>query len=432
MKRRFFIGLALAAVLPLAAEDQSRTYPFFRTAERIGEPGEAAAIPLDAAFYRELDAQYANLRITDADGRAVPFAVRVARPLVRDVTYARQAGKIASFSVDEAANSAKIEYVLDKPVEIARLEFPTQERRFSKKLSLEILDEGGQVVRRIAELPLFRHDRLTGGAHVDFAPVRAARFRAVIRPYVERKTSEYATETVGPEGKSVTTRVRHAAFDPRDVIACRAVERRFRSGDAEKVFFDLTETGREERKGRTVITVDASRVPCRELEIQTSDRHFRRTVEVYAREDNGKFALLARRIVKPENPVVPLPERRTSAYRVEIENGDDAPLKDLRLVWRAVRRLLVFVPPPDAVMLKIRYGGDAPKPHYDIEEYADDFVTRTECYALGAPNRSPVAIPWYRALGTSRRVLGGTLILVGVVLLAVIAVLLRRHPENGG
>ena len=57
------------------AGDALNEYKFVRSAKSGGIPAETLAIRFDNTLYKNTNADYSNILITDSDGNTVPFAV---------------------------------------------------------------------------------------------------------------------------------------------------------------------------------------------------------------------------------------------------------------------------------------------------------------------------------------------------------------------
>ena len=115
---------------------------------------------------------------------------------------------------------------------------------------------------------------------------------------------------------------------------------------------------------------------------------------------------------------------RCGKITVTVMNGDDAPLKNLRLAWTVPERL-ILARPSGGKDLRLYYGGNAPKKTYDIEKYADALsLGKLDLLTPGpetpASSYSP-AVPKEKML---RIVMWSVVIAAAVVMLAVILKLL--------
>ena len=370
-----FSGLALAAA-------EVREYPFVKTLHLCGMREPVAAIVIDTAMYRATRADYSNILIVDDAGKVVPFAVRDLHDTEVKTEYRELAGKITAFSRDLKNNTAVAELTLDKPGTVARLVFPADSVKFDKTVALEFFDQAGIKTGERRDLPLRQYGKIFGSAAVDFDPAAAAKIRIVINRYTERKESEFVTEAAiaadragirteaaGTTEHAVVRNVRNEEYRLKGIVAYQAVTGDV-PGEIRTSPVELPEMRREEKKDLTEITVNANRVPCTGLTISADDGNYSRKIEIVGIADRRETALKVAEVT-PKTGVIPLPGYRGKYYVVRIHNGGDAPLKNLRLKWSAIVKVLVFVPPAKGGDLTIYYGGNAPKRAYDIEKYAD-------------------------------------------------------------
>lgn len=194
---------------------------------------------------------------------------------------------------------------------------------------------------------------------------------------------------------------------------------RYEWGKYHTVEIALPLTGRTEKEKETVLTVDAGRVPCSSLEITADDRYFSRTVTVAA----GKKQLASAEITQ-EKKEIHLPEYRSGEYTVTIRNQDDAPLKNIRLVWKTKKKTIVFT--DREKKLRLYYGGDAPAPQYDLERLVDLFETFRE-YAPGEERKNPSFAPSVSAEKIRRGIMWGVISAAAAVLFIVIIRLLNKE-----
>ncbi len=104
---------------------------------------------------------------------------------------------------------------------------------------------------------------------------------------------------------------------------------------------------RREQGGRTVVTLDLGfrNLPVDELRIGADTDRYERPVTIHASNDRRRFApLTAARIFRfAGSNSAPIPIGARHRYlRVEIENGDDAPLRDIEIsAWSHSRAILL-------------------------------------------------------------------------------------------
>ena len=367
--KKLLLFLLLSLLCRLGAEDPLRAYEFVREIKPGGGTAETLAIRFDNALYRHTDDGYGNIFLTDADGGAVPFAVRTAAEKEEIEAVTRFDGRITAFSRNAKDNSASFEFTLPEEKIICTLKFDTDLSRFDKKVDLIFFDAAGKTVRRDDTLKLFKYDGLYGNSSVAFAPVRAKKVQITLRDFTEKKVSPYSTEKTGPLDHVTIQRSRAEEFRFKKITAA-AKEKQTIRGKEKEIPALLPELGRREEKGRTVIEIDAARVPVSSLVLQADDKRFARPAKIEFADKKGKILSLAAFEANDAGKKISLRGIRCDKIVVTVMNGDDAPLKNLRLSWTVPERL-ILARPSGGKNLRLYYGGDAPKKTYDIEKYAD-------------------------------------------------------------
>ena len=420
--------LVLASVLSAAEDDGLREYQFVKELQLRGTPGTSAAIPFDPDLYRAANDDYSNIRILDRDGKTVPFAVRNVWIRTDKTDHIRHPGKITDFSYDPQTNTASAVFTLDKPNTVSRLVFPANTGKFNKTVSLEFFDEKGIKTGERRGLPLRKYGKIFGSSAVDFKPEKTKKIRIVISRYVERKKSEYVTEATGKFDRVVQQNIRNEEYALKEIIACEAVTRKAPE-KVRTVPVDLPEIKREEKGKITEITADARRVPCCELRISAEDKNYNRGVEIISVSDRQKKTL-KHTLITPNTQEITLPESRGEQYIVMIRNGDNAPLKNVRLQWKVKDKILVVVPPKEGG-LKLYYGGKAEKQTYDIEKYADSFGDPPRIYESGKEQKNPAYDPALKLDDVFRYLMWAALAVTAVMLLLTIVRMLNKTPDAG-
>ena len=421
--KRFLLPLLLLFLCRLAAEDPLREYEFVREVKSGGGTAETLAIRFDNALYRHTDDNYGNIFLADADGAAVPFAVRTAAEKKEIETVTRFDGKITAFSRDAKDNSAAVEFTLPEEKAFCTLEFETNLSRFDKKVDLIFFDAAGKTVRRDDALKLFKYDGLYGNSSVAFAPVRAKKVQITLRDFTEKKVSPYSAEKTGTLDHVTIQSSRAEEFRFKKITAA-AREKQTIRGKAKEIPVLLAELGRREEKGRTVIELDAARVPVNSLVLRADDKRFSRPAKIEFSDKKGRTLSLAAFEASDAGKKISLRGLRCGKITVTVMNGDDAPLKNLRLAWTVPERL-ILARPSGGKDLRLYYGGNAPKKTYDIEKYADALsLGKLDLLTPGpetpASSYSP-AVPKEKML---RIVMWSVVIAAAVVMLAVILKLL--------
>jgi hypothetical protein len=320
--------LALVSASPAAALDVSS----FRWERALDTTGGLSAFEPDGRMYEHAAVGFSDLRVLDARGRQVPWRPRSVRGDAR-----LQSARILNAGTQDGAAVALLDFgpqravrdrlALDVPLEpfVGRAEVYGSDDRsaFTRLSSTAIYDVRG-ATRAVSTTVVFPQS--------DF---RYYRVRATGVREIRGATAEAVTAAGAPV-------VRRAS------IAVHQVGR------------------------RTVIDADVGyrRLTVNELRFASSTPAFDRPVDVTGSMDGKAFFPAGGgrlyRFGEAGETTVPLASRYRY-LRIRISNGDDEPLRDLRVTLRAYRDYVLLAPgyaPPYRVL----YGGPAVRPEYDFAQ----------------------------------------------------------------
>lgn len=338
------LALALA---PAALALEPSSFRFERTLETRG--GLAAFEP-DGPMYEHAALGFPDLRVLDARGRRVPW--RSGSPYGRDEP---QAARVLNAGTEGGAAVALLDF---GPTRVVR-------RRIQLDLPNEPFVGRAEV---FGSDDRARFTRLSATAIYDVRGARRAVSTAVVFP-----PSDFRYYRIRATGVRV---VRGASARP----VRKAAEPVVRPATVE-----IRQRGRQ-----TLVDVDVRwrRLPVDELRFASATPAFDRPVSVEGSNDGRAFAVVGGgrlyRFGGRGQTAVPL-SARYRFLRVRIENGDDEPLRDLRVSARAEREYILLAPgyePPYRVL----YGGPRVRPRYDFAEQP-----------------APEAPPQFVSLGAERR-----------------------------
>jgi len=177
------------------------------------------------------------------------------------------------------------------------------------------------------------------------------------------------------------------------------------------------------RLGRTIVVdLGHANTPVDELRITSSTPRYKRAVEVVARDGVAGGELV--RVGAPTTTIVPMAVR-TRYLRVTVANGDDPPLRNLRIsAWARPRPLLVEGGHPQP--LTVYYGAALAPPVYDFARLPAQrpFVQGT----LGPeqPNPDFRKVDTRSVFARHRSLVTAALALAAAVLVAAGALAVRR------
>jgi hypothetical protein len=349
---------------PTAAADADLRQLFPGAADvAVESPGELVRLPLPAAVLAACRPDLADLRVFDAQGREVAYLVDAGSParVPREVSERRPATVLSArrdeVRRDPAPPLQRETYVLEPPpadADVANwdLVFHTERARFVRRVDVSVEAADGGAVSIVEDGSIFRLPNVADDrTRLALPPLSGARLTVTLEgddgTYLEPRLAFAAEHVVGPHAEAVVA---------------------------------LEEIGRRRVEGRTILEVVRPRglVPD-VVRIDTSSQAFSRTVEVYDAGPGVEDELLGRATVFRMQAVtavdeheVPLRPARGDRLRVEIDDGDSAPLDGL-VVSAAVRQpALVFALEGGGDPAATVYfgGGRAYRPRYDVARLA--------------------------------------------------------------
>jgi hypothetical protein len=365
--RRLLVSLALlvsfaAGVQPAAAAGIDRADFRYQRPLVAGAGSEPVLIEPDGPLFEHSLAGFADLRITDAHGGQVPWRHarfgRVAGPEAVPVLNSGRQGRFA----------------------VALLDLGMQ-RTVRDRVVLEVPDRGfvGRAVVLGADDRHGPFTRLSATGIYDARGAQPARSTVAVFP-----PSDFRYLLVRATGVSriLSANVSGARERP------RLLRRTARS-------VSVRQNG-----ARTIVTVDLGfrKVPVDELRITAKTARYERPVTIFGSNVRQRFMpLTAARIFRfPGSGSAPIPVGAHHRYiRIEVDNGDDAPLRGIEVsAWSRSRPLLLEGghPPPYTA----HYGSPrAIAPDYDFDRLPARAVgiERAVHGRLGPEREEPAFVP---------------------------------------
>jgi len=346
MRRAFAVAaLALVAATPASALDASR----FRWERMLEAERGLVTFEPDGPMYEHAEPGFRDLRVVDARGRQVPWRPRYGRgdeqlQAARILNAGTQGGAavaLLDFGPERVVRERiQLDVPLDQFVGRAEVYGSDDRRTFTRLSSTAIYDVRG-ATRAVSTVVVFPPS--------DF---RYYRIRATGVREIRGATAEAVAAAGAPVPRQAEISIRQ-----------------------------------EER--RTVIEADVryGGLSVHELRFASSTPAFDRPVHVYGSRD-GKAYFVAGggrlyRFGEAGETTLPL-QSRYRYLRIRIGNGDDEPLRDLRVTLRAYRDSVLLAPgftPPYRVL----YGGPDVQPQYDFAQLPE--VRGTPTVAVLGPER---------------------------------------------
>ena len=327
MRRALAVALlALATAAPAAALDAAG----FRWERILETGGGLSAFEPDGPMYEHARPGFGDLRVLDAQGRQVPWRPRYVRGDRRlqaaTLLNAGTEGKAAVALLDFGPGRLVRERIqLDVPFEpfVGRAEvYGSHDRKTFTRLSSTAIYDVRGATRAVSTAVVFPPS--------DF---RYDRVRATGVKRIGGATAEAAVKAGAPVRRAATIAVR--------------------------------QEGR-----RTVVDADVHYrgLWVHELRFSSSTPAFDRPVEIEGSMDGQAFFPAGggrvHRFGEAGETTVPL-NSRYRYLRIRIDNGDDEPLRDLRLTLRAYRDYILLAPGFTSPY-RVLYGGRATRPNYDF------------------------------------------------------------------
>ncbi len=373
MKKVLFLLMPLLSFALSAAEVCAEAYPCCKT---VGIPAERPAlflIPVDGEIYRRTEPGLANLRIVSSSGEQVPYAV-LPLPLGWKTEYSllRIKGKIVGFREDKKANTATIEYELEKtdlPVGFLRLRTP--DRDFDKSVTLEF-DNGAKT----EQFRFFDHAKNVRfrNSEFRFPPQKTRRIKIRIGNFAEKRAAAAALEHKGK--KDTFTESCLFTRELRLEEICFFVRSGKTSPDPVRKILPLKELSREKKGRTTVIRLETGRRKIVSLHFKTSTPKYLREVEVRAVRRSGNAAAEHHftKKIEPRIPEFLVEDFRADEYVVTIRNGDDPELAGL-VISACIEEEALWLEGTTAPAgtLKLLYGGErSAAPQYGLRQYVSN------------------------------------------------------------
>ena len=411
-----FLSFALSA-----AEVRAGTYPYRKTVQIPAERSALFLIPVDGEIYRHTEPGLANLRIVSPPGEQVPYAV-LPLPLGWKTEYSllRIKGKIVGFREDKKANTATIEYELEKsdlPVGFLRLR--TTDRDFDKSVTLEF-DDGAKT----EALPFFDHAKNVRfrNSEFRFPPRKTRRIKIRIGNFAEKRSGAAALEHKGKQDTFTESCLFTRELRLEEI--CFFVRSGKTSPDPVRKILPLKELSREKKGRTTVMRLETGRRKIVSLHFKTSTPKYLREADVRAVRRTGEAAAEHRftKKIEPRIPEFLVEDFRADEYVVTIRNGDDPELAGL-VISACIEEEALWLEGATAPAgtLKLLYGGERREaPRYGLRQYVSNLYGKEWKTLTASPETADPDFRNGSFVGFFRQAIGW-IIGAAALLLAVLA-----------
>ena len=425
MKRRLpllagLLGLFAAAAVCGAADSGSpASYPWRKILTRQNGEGALGTVPVD----RELAVKgvaHANSALFTPEGTPVPFRFE---PVTISVER-KSLGALGLVSKPYYSSDRTPGVVFDNPARetIEGVELRTAERDFDKLVRIETSEDGVHFQPLGPDQPFFDYSRVGAEQRVlTFPPATPRYLRIRVMDYPEERPTPGSVVEGGlipGGGEYARRRIRIERFA---ALAGRTVQ----AWEPLTGFISPLESSRREVKTRSIVDgrFEPEKFSVLQVEI-VSKQPFARSVECYGSMDGKKFLFLGRvfcrRLTAGGGKGVaklPLDGRRFPHYRVEVENGGNPPLDEIRFLAGAERSRIVFESREPELIFA--YGGDSAvvRPESRAEG---------ECASYSAGPEEPNPAYETGGINWTRWILATT---VGIMLIVLITLLWRGYQS---
>jgi hypothetical protein len=417
-------------------------FPFEKTlVAPEGAGRNLGSLALDEPMLAATDDAYANLRLLDSKGAAVPFLAR-----------ARRINRTTSVEADVAMETVSLETLPGNCIRVLLRKGPRQEGRqpsavlihsglrdFEKQVTVEGSTDGTAWSVLNAGQPIFDYSRFMDvrSTRVEFPAGPYEHFRIVISNVTENADSplvQLARDT--REGKLFSA-VEQTSFRRADFRVDRLefLEKRLLGQRAEAVIrvysvsAFLVATNAKEKT--SVVTFGSPRAPLTEFALQAGDPNYSRAFTLEASDEatgddgwrvilNGRLAHVSAGAFNLDQTRIELPApQRFARGRLTIRNQDSPPLDIRGITARGETHELVFLTAPPRAF-RVLYGGqDVPAPQYDIGAVLQNAQTaETDEYRPGEQRDNPA----YRGERARPPLSAKAMLIIGLVVMVIVLI----------
>ena len=372
------------ALLPVMGRSQGAEpllrWPYYK---EISLPPQAAGLldaVLDVAVLDKSREDHADLRLYDANGREVPYALRILRAVRSSDLFEanefnrglRQRATEISFDLENAA------------AEHNQVEVDSAGENFRRRVEVEGSHDATQWSTLVSDAYIFRFVAAGGKADEPSVPYPVSRYR-------------YLRVRVHPDPQVDET--------PPRVHAVRIRRTLERAGETLSFPAEITgrEATRENGRDASVYPIRlGGRIPLHALRLQITEGEFSRPYRLEAVSDNQERApTLARGYLirhasrDPNRRDITFDEQFAAHLRLTVTDDRNLPLTISSVTAESAARQVVFDASQAAGPLKLYYGNvKAPAPHYDFAaSLPRELPASPRRLALGDEHPNPIFEP---------------------------------------
>lgn len=304
------------------------------------------AIKLDADIYASSQPKFADLRLRDSQGGAVPFLIRKSQEVGTQTVRRRSwyAAKPILKPLENGGLEITLELDQNDP-EPNGLSLITPLSNFEQRVRMSTSADGVDWEPISAETAIFDYSRYMDVRNdsVSFPTTKRKHFRIVIDDVTSEQQSQLLELTRRLNGNDESERTERITIDRRPFRIDRI--QFWQDGTEEKAKSDHKQSypivgfkvSEDAKTKQTIVEVETRREPLTSFLLETSSKNFSRNCVLQIPEQRGvqkswreiassTVSRLDFKTLKREQLQIEFPESREALYRLVIDNRDSSPL----------------------------------------------------------------------------------------------------------
>jgi len=399
-----FLFIALA-ILSLSVKGTDLKYfQYYKDANaKTTSPRAISAITLDNEVYSKTLNLYSDLRIIGENDQEIPFALR---QVFLKNTYKYQSVFPSSIeSLKKFNNTVVITVKQKKNIRaIDSISLKTPSKNFEKSVSIAVSNDNKLWNIIVANKAIFDYSSIIALRKVTIEIPRSKYkyFRITINNFSEEKTSPIhrlvKEKQSGISLKEITSVIKRKTHLKIDAVNLISISKSKTNASMQKQNYPIIISNIITKNKKTIIELHGASVPLTEMRLSSSSTNFSRKFSLQGTNENRKWHLIANRNWTKSNifnksadsGIITFSEARHKSYRITIQNGDNPPLKELKVSARGNIYRLVMLG-KQALQLKLYYGAYIPPPQYEIDKLLPSVMDFDEInYKLSNEKRNPL------------------------------------------
>ena len=354
-------------------------FKYYKTASALtSNPKAISTITLDSEIYNKTLSLSSDLRVTDENNREIPFALK--QVFLKNIHESQHASSSTIESLKKIRNTVVITVKQKNTImPIDAILIKTPAKNFEKSVSIAGGNDNKSWKEIVSKKNIF-----------DYSSIIALRKTTIKIPrsnykYFRVSIHNFSEEKISPIYKLV--KEKQSGIDLKEIKTFIKRETRLKIGTISLIRLSKFKTnlGTAKRnypvkisnittkEKKTNIELNSSSEPLSELSISSSSTNFSRELVLKGSNDKKSWRVITRKNWKksnifnehPESNKISFSEQRYKFYRITIQNGDNPPLKNIKISARGnIYRIIMLG--KQNLNLKLYYGGRATYPQYEI------------------------------------------------------------------